>query len=563
MLLCSFTVASLAVWMLGATLWAKPALYIIGDSTVRNSTGGQMGWGDPLVAQFDPAKIEVVNRAIGGRSSRTFLTEGRWDAVMAHLQPGDFVLIQFGHNDGGKVNDKRCRASIKGIGGASEEIVRQSDGKPETVHTYGWYLTKYIRDAKSKGAVPLLVSPIPRNLWKDGKLGRSEKDYGLWAKQTAEREGAPFIDLNGILTNCYGALGQEKTAELFAVGDHTHTGPKGAEFNAAVMAEAIRSLKDCYLAKGLLPGDLWLPSVFSDHMILQQDMPVPVWGKALPGAAVSVKLGDKSASTRADDTGRWRVDLPPLTEGGPFSLELRSNGAGRKVSDVMVGEVWLCVGHMGEGSPAPRGSNPRIRVFTAETTRREFPQREVAGKWTVSAPGTIYHFDPKLLQQTKSPLGIITAACGEGSLESWIRRETLEAHPQFEKMLKAYGHRMIAFRDKPAVFGAYGVQRSKWQSGLIPRSPDPVQDPRSPAVLHNGMIAPLIPYALRGAIWHHAELREANAEFQQILIHDWRKLWNLPKMRFDRVTRPSAQRRAGAHILNSPSNPVASTRVNS
>src|SRR6478672_252042 len=107
--------------------WSKPSLFIIGDSTVRNSTRGQMGWGDPLVNQFDPAKITVVNRAIGGRSSRTFLNEGRWDAVMAHLKPGDFLLMQFGHNDGGKCNDERCRATIKGIGDETEAIVRVTD----------------------------------------------------------------------------------------------------------------------------------------------------------------------------------------------------------------------------------------------------------------------------------------------------------------------------------------------------------------------------------------------------------------------------------------------------
>ena len=171
--------------LLVATAWAKPTLYLIGDSTVRNQTAGQKGWGDPLVAHFDPAKIEVINRAIGGRSSRTFLTEGRWDAVMANLKAGDYVVMQFGHNDGGKLNDERCRASIKGIGEEKEDIVRQTDGKPETVRSYGWYLRKYVADTKAKGATPLVVSPIPRNIWQDGKIGRSSNNYVLWASQVA------------------------------------------------------------------------------------------------------------------------------------------------------------------------------------------------------------------------------------------------------------------------------------------------------------------------------------------------------------------------------------------
>jgi lysophospholipase L1-like esterase len=168
----SLFLVSLAAGLM-AVAGAKPTLFIIGDSTVRNQTAGQEGWGDPLVAEFDPAKIEVINRAIGGRSSRTFLTEGRWDAVMANLKAGDFVLIQFGHNDGGPLNDERCRASIKGTGEEIEEIVRKTDGQPETVHSYGWYLRKYIGDAKSKGATPVVVSLIPRNQWSDGKVGRS------------------------------------------------------------------------------------------------------------------------------------------------------------------------------------------------------------------------------------------------------------------------------------------------------------------------------------------------------------------------------------------------------
>ena len=117
--------------------------------------------------------FSVINCVIGGRSSRTFLTEGRWDAVMAHFKPGDFVLIQLGHNDGGKLNDDRCRASLKGIGEETEDIVRSTDQQPETVHSYGWYLRKFVTDTQAKGATPIVASLIPRNLWKDGKIGRS------------------------------------------------------------------------------------------------------------------------------------------------------------------------------------------------------------------------------------------------------------------------------------------------------------------------------------------------------------------------------------------------------
>src|SRR3954469_9334249 len=152
-----------------------PTLFIIGDSTVRNGRGdgrnGQWGWGDILAGYFDPAKINVVNWALGGRSSRTFITEGHWDDLLRLLKRGDFVLIQFGHNDGGSLNDSsRARGSIKGIGNESEEIDNLLTKKHEIVHTYGWYMRKYIQDSRAKGATPIVCSLIPRKIWKDGKI---------------------------------------------------------------------------------------------------------------------------------------------------------------------------------------------------------------------------------------------------------------------------------------------------------------------------------------------------------------------------------------------------------
>ena len=244
----------IAVLLMSAlTGLAKPTLFIVGDSTVRNGTAGQQGWGDPLATRFDTAKIKVVNRAIGGRSSRTFLTEGRWSAVLAELKPGDFVLAQFGHNDGGSLNDEHSRASIKGNGDETKDIVRKSDGKSETVHSYGWYMRTYSREAKAKGATMIVVSPIPRNIWKDGKIGRSSNDYGLWAKQAAQQEQALFIDFNSLLADRFEEIGQSATAALFAGTDHTHTAPTGAQFIADVMVSAIRALSGCPLANCLLP----------------------------------------------------------------------------------------------------------------------------------------------------------------------------------------------------------------------------------------------------------------------------------------------------------------------
>ncbi len=232
-----------------------PHLFLIGDSTVNNSTKGLQGWGSPIAALFDKSRITVVNRALGGRSSRTFLTEGLWDKVAAELQPGDFVLMQFGHNDGGGLNTGRARASIKGSGDETQEVTDEKTGKKETVHSYGWYMRKYCADAKAKSATPIVLSLVPRNIWKDNKVGRSTNDYAKWAAEAAKAEGAAFIDLNELVATHYEQEGQEKVAkEYFTAADHTHTTPEGAKLNAATVTEGLRALKDCALCKFLLPA---------------------------------------------------------------------------------------------------------------------------------------------------------------------------------------------------------------------------------------------------------------------------------------------------------------------
>lgn len=232
-----------------------PTLWIIGDSTVRNHTPGQLGWGDPIADLFDPAKINVQNRALGGRSSRTYFTEGLWDKVLSQVEPGDFVLMQFGHNDGGPLSGPKARASLKGTGDQTQDVTDPKTGKKESVHTYGWYLKRYVTDAKAKGATPIVLSPIPRNIWKDGKVARASNDYGKWARQVAATEAVPFVDLNEIIASHYEAAGQQKVAsEYFGPTDHTHTTASGAKLNAGCVVEGLRGLKDCALKEDLRPN---------------------------------------------------------------------------------------------------------------------------------------------------------------------------------------------------------------------------------------------------------------------------------------------------------------------
>jgi rhamnogalacturonan acetylesterase len=223
-----------------------PTLFLVGDSTVRNGHGdganGQWGWGEPLVDFFDPSKINVVNRAIGGRSSRTYITEGHWDDTLALMKPGDIVLFQFGHNDSGPLDDTaRARGTLPGVGEESREIENPILKRHETVHSYGWYMHKYVADTIAKGATPIICSPIPRKIWKDGKVSRNAKDYGGWAREVAVQQHIAFVDLNEIIARRYDALGEAKVEALFA-DPHTHTSTAGAELNAECVVAGLKAL---------------------------------------------------------------------------------------------------------------------------------------------------------------------------------------------------------------------------------------------------------------------------------------------------------------------------------
>jgi rhamnogalacturonan acetylesterase len=229
----------------------KPALHTIGDSTVRNSNKETWGWGTPIASLFDTTKIHVENNAMAGRSTRTFLSEGRWDKVLETLKPGDFVTMQFGHNDGSIPDTTKAgrRGVLKGTG-EETKVLTWPDGKVETVHTYGWYIRKFVRETKAKGATPIVLSMIPRNIFKNGKVVRANNDFGKWAADVAKEENAYFVDLNKITADKYDALGPDKV-KLYFPGDHTHTNLEGAKINAASVVEGIRELKKCNLKKYL------------------------------------------------------------------------------------------------------------------------------------------------------------------------------------------------------------------------------------------------------------------------------------------------------------------------
>ena len=230
-----------------------PTVFLVGDSTVRNGRGdganNQMGWGEPFVRYFNPSKVNVVNRAIGGRSSRTYITEGHWADTLALIKPGDIVLIQFGHNDSGPLDDtSRARGTIPGIGDESREIENPILHRHETVHSFGWYLDQYVKEAQAKGATPILCSLVPRKTWENGKIVRGASSYGGWTRSIAERDHVGFIDLNEITARKYDALGEAAVEPLF--GDpHTHTTLAGAIINAESVVAGLKALPHDPVAK--------------------------------------------------------------------------------------------------------------------------------------------------------------------------------------------------------------------------------------------------------------------------------------------------------------------------
>ena len=230
---------------------ALPTIFVAGDSTAARGRGEiQQGWAVPFADYFDPAKVNVVNYARGGRSSRTFITEGLWDQLLADLKAGDIVLIQFGHNDGGAINEEppgsnrplRARGSLPGLGEESQEIDNVLTKKHEVVHTFGWYMRKMIADTKAKGATPVVLSLTVRDIWRDGHLERGSGKYGAWSAEIAKAAGVQFIDLTNLVADKLEPMGEARVKELFQQ-DYVHFNAVGADIHASLVVAGLKGLR--------------------------------------------------------------------------------------------------------------------------------------------------------------------------------------------------------------------------------------------------------------------------------------------------------------------------------
>ena len=249
----------------------KPMVFLCGDSTGKNEDNkpdGMWGWGSQAYTIFDANKCVFQNQAKAGRSTRTYIDEGRWEEVYNSLEKGDVVLIQFGHNDIGAIKEGKQRGVLATAKDSSAVYHMENSNLYKVIYSYGWYLKKMIRDAQEKGAYPVLLSLTPRNEWHEGNghsrgfvypvnekagkfyIERRNETYGSWCRQVARETGCEFVDVHNITADALDKLGQKK-ATLYFKNDHTHTSLKGAQLNAQSVAKGLRDINSpvTYLLK--------------------------------------------------------------------------------------------------------------------------------------------------------------------------------------------------------------------------------------------------------------------------------------------------------------------------
>jgi sialate O-acetylesterase len=316
-----------------------------------------------------------------------------------------------------------------------------------------------------------------------------------------------------------------------------------------------------FVCAQLNAGQIWLPELFSDGMVLQADKPVAVWGKTGNSAEVSVAVGEEVLTTQANESGQWRVTLKPLPPGGPYQITIRSGDEKVCLSDVVAGQVWLCSGQSNmamelsktAGGAAPVASDPLLRVFTLPRQASATPQEKMSVRkfqnkpWIEVLPETApgfsavaYYFGKAIREATGQPVGIIVAAVGGTEIDTWTDRETLESNPELKGILERWNEHVKAL---PALEEEYNQKLALWTAesekakadGVTPRRPPghPTKpgERNSPSANFNAMLHPLIPFTIRGFLWYQGEndATESRSSLYEthfpIFIKRMRQLW--------------------------------------
>jgi sialate O-acetylesterase len=332
-------------------------------------------------------------------------------------------------------------------------------------------------------------------------------------------------------------------------------------------------------------AEVKLPAIFSDHMVLQEEATIPVWGKAAAGEKITVTFGNEKAAATAGADGAWRADLPALPAGTPPGTLVVTGQNALTFNDVLVGDVWLCSGQsnmefqVGKAANAneavPAATDNQIRLFHVPNTVAIAPRDDVKAKWLVCTPQTVasftavgYFFGEHLRSEIKRPIGLIDSCVGGTPAESWTDLATLKANPtlehyadsfaklaaqfpggdtEFATKAAAYEEAVRNMREANKTDPTYQAALTQWQQAAAqakaagqpappqPRAPAPPSlgvPQTAPTVLFDGMIAPLIPFAIKGAIWYQGESNASSpakaAEYATLfpaMITDWRGLW--------------------------------------
>jgi sialate O-acetylesterase len=318
------------------------------------------------------------------------------------------------------------------------------------------------------------------------------------------------------------------------------------------------------IGPGSAQAEVRLASPFGDHMVLQQGMAVPVWGQARPGERISVSLGSIRKDATAGRDGRWQVRLSGLKTGGPYELIVKGDSS-LTIKDVYVGEVWLCSGQsnmdmtvaredrywcgvMNEEEEVKAADYPLIREFRVKPTMTDEPQTEVVGQWSVCSPATVgkfsataYFFAREIHKKLGVPVGLLTSTYGASTAQAWMSPKALSSDPLFVPLIEAYVAARKNYDQDETVKQKYQQDLIAWEAAREqakaegqptprrPKDPNPHQDQHNPSVLYNGMIAPLVPYGIRGALWYQGESNYPTghiyAPLMRMLIADWRQAW--------------------------------------
>jgi len=285
---------------------------------------------------------------------------------------------------------------------------------------------------------------------------------------------------------------------------------------------------------------LHLPAIFSDNMVLQRNFATPIWGTATPNQSITLTIAGQTKQATAAADGKWMIKLDPMKEGGPYELTI-SGPTSITYKNVLFGDVWICSGQsnmewqLKSSKDAPvainSSANPNLRLFTVKKNPAQTPQTDVTGKWDESSAQTSpafsavgYFFGLELQKQLNVPIGLIHTSWGGTAIQLWQSKEAIEADADmkvvmddWQKRQEQYDAAMKKYQEAAAAAKADGKP-----APTAPRNPG-----MAPAVLYNGMIAPLVPYGISGAIWYQGESNAGNAKLYRkqmpAMINQWRK----------------------------------------